>query len=59
MKTKIAALTAEAATYQTIAKSIVSFVIIGFVTQAEITVFDETSIIQTQLASVTKIYFQL
>ena len=49
----------DAATYQIIIKFIVSFIIIEFVTQTEIIVFDETSIIQTQLINVTETYSQL
>ena len=59
MKTEIATLIVDAATYQIIIKFIVTSITKKLVTQSKIIVFDETSIIQIQLANVAKIYFQL
>ena len=57
MKIEITILIVDAIVYQIVIKFIMSFVIIEFVTQAKIIVFDETSIIQIQLINVTKFYF--
>ena len=59
MKTEIAIMTADVAIYQIIIKFIVSSFIKKLATQAEIIVYNETSIIQIQLVDVAEFYSQL